>query len=96
MKTVKELKKENIFVKDFGDYVIRFRCPVITIYNDETLDYNGLYVARLFVAKEGKTYPTKIVCINTDLEKLKEAIPGYMIFFDRSEKDDKCIIGTYI
>jgi len=96
LKTIEELKQENIFVQDFTDYVSRFRCPVITIYNQETLDYKGMYVARLFVCKEGKTYPIKLVCINDDLEAIKETIPVHMHFFIRSENDDKCIIGTYI
>jgi len=97
LKTIEEPKKDNnIFVQDFGDYVSRFRCPVITIYNQETLDYKGMYVARLFLCKDGKTYPTKLVCVNKDLEAIKETIPAYMHFFIRSENDDKCIIGTYI
>lgn len=96
MKTIDDFKRENILIQDFNDYVSMFKCPVITIYDKNTIDYKGFNVARLFECKEGRTYPTKLVCVNEDIEKIKEAIPEYMHFFIRSEDDDKCIIGAYI
>lgn len=66
--------------------------PIITIYNTETLDYTGYFVARLFLNNKCTPY----VMINKTMKQLTRHVPSFMWFIGRNETDDKNIIGTYI
>lgn len=94
-------KADDILLDSFKDFTLitltkkynhENKIPIITIYNTETLDYKGYYVARLFFNNQCTPY----VMINKTMKQLTRNIPECMWFIGRTETDDKNIIGTYV
>ena len=85
----------DVKVEDFTEYINRCTLPSITVYNNNTLDYKGFYVARLFDSNISHSGPTNIVYVNENLEKVREKIPDGFVKFSRDEDDDDCILETY-
>lgn len=67
------------------------RIPIICIYNCPA-DYPRQYVARLWDAQT----PTNIITTADSLEEIRQTIPANMTCIQRSEKDDACIVETWI
>lgn len=87
-------KDKDMVVNDFTDYVIK---PTsITIYNKDTIDYKGKFIARLFKIEPGRVIPTNIINISDNLETIRSSIPKHMHCFQACEIDDKNIIETWI
>ena len=87
-------KDKDMVVNDFTDYVIK---PTsITIYNKDTIDYKGKFIARLFQIEPGKVIPTNVIALSKDLEEIRNTIPSHMHCFPACEIDDKNIIETWI
>ena len=76
-------------------YIVKIcKLPIITIYKSPK-DYEGKYVARLFdILPSAK--PLKYIVIRNSLECIRECIPLNMTNLGRFEKDDKCIVESYI
>lgn len=70
----------------------RHRLPMITIYNQTTKDFPGLFVARLFFTNQ----PTAILMAHDDLEALRAMIPAGTDRLIRSPQDDPTIIETWL
>lgn len=92
MKDNRNSLNEDIVVSDFNDYIMHLTFRTITIYNKDTKDYKGRYVARLF----DKGIPLKIVCLADTVEELRKIIPSQMVCFKRNEEDDPVIIETWV
>ena len=86
----------DIIIKDFRIYLKRCNIPQITIYNENTVDYKGKFVARLFDLKKSGLVVSNLIYLSTDLAELRNVIPHEMIFIPRTEDDDPNIIGSYI
>lgn len=86
---------KDIIVEDFTPYLKNTDLPIITIFDKSTIDYNGQYVARLFNVRGGEVYTSNIVCLNKDLDKLREIMPIGMVRVIRSETDSPEIIESY-
>lgn len=96
-------KADDILVDSFKDFTLitltkkynydyENKIPIITIYNTETKDYNGYFVARLFFNNKCTPY----VMINKTMKQLTRNIPECMWFIGRDEMDNKNIIGSYV
>jgi len=94
-------KDDDILLDSFKDfrlinltkkYNYESKIPIITIYNNETKDYYGYFVARLFFNNKCTPY----IMISKTIKQLTNDIPECMWFIGRNETDDKKIIGTYI
>lgn len=80
---------ESISGFDLSDLKI----PIIVIYRHSE-DYPDKYVARIFDI----TQPTDAVVIKDSLQELQKDISRNMskTFIPRDEKDDPCIVGSWI
>jgi len=94
-------KDDDILLDSFKDFTLitstkkynyENKIPIITIYNNETKDYYGYFVARLFFNNKCTPY----VMINKTMKQLTRNIPTFMWFIGRTETDDRNIIGTYV
>ena len=68
------------------------KLPIITVYNDRTIEYPGQFVARLFDV----AVPTRKVVIKPTLEELRKCIPSHMMNLIREDLDAPEIIESYI
>lgn len=71
------------------------RMPVYVIYENPE-DYPGKYVARLHVVEAGESYATNLVAVRNTLKDIRMCIPATCQLFARDEKDDPCIVETWI
>lgn len=80
---------ESISGFDLSD----LKFPIIVIYRHPE-DYPDKYVARIFDI----TQPTDSVVIKDSLQELQKDISRNMskTFLPRDEKDDPCIVGSWI
>lgn len=80
---------ESISGFDLSD----LKFPIIVIYRHPE-DYPDKYVARIFDI----TQPTDAVVIKDSLQELQKDISRNMskTFIPRDEKDDSCIVGSWI
>lgn len=80
---------ESISGFDLSD----LKFPIIVIYRHPE-DYPDKYVARIFDI----TQPTDAVVIKDSLQELQKDISRNMskTFLPRDEKDDPCIVGSWI
>jgi hypothetical protein len=94
-------KDDDILLDSFKDFRLinltfkynnETKIPIITIYNNETKDYYGYFVARLFFNNKCTSY----VMISKTMKQLTHHIPEHMWFIGRTDTDDKKIIGTYV
>lgn len=69
------------------------KLPMITVYYN-SLDYPGIYVARLFELKP-EIKPTKYIIKGESEQEIRDKIPRIFAYLNRSEDDEKQIVGTY-
>lgn len=86
----------DIIIKNFSPYIDSSKLQFITIYDNTTKDYTGFYVARLIEVIDGKINITNIIYKDKELKKVREAIPNWMLFLNRSINDDICILENYM
>lgn len=69
------------------------RMPIIAVYED-TKDYPGLYVARVWDVNR----PTNVIIVKKDLDELQQDIAKHtdMVWLQRRPQDDKVLLGTWI
>lgn len=65
--------------------------PLICIYKHPA-DYPCQYIARLWNLQK----PTNIIAMADTLEEIRESLPPDVVRLNRSEKDDPCIVETWI
>lgn len=69
---------------------------LITVYYN-TMDYPGVYVARVFHIQNGMHWATKIILgPKKTLEEIRQLIPEGMVKLERDMNDDKNIIECWI
>lgn len=91
--------KNDIKVDDFNfimDDKKENEISIITIYDDKTSDYPGLYIARLFKVKAGTIKATNFINSHENLNKLRKSIPYNLTCFNRNEFDDIHIIESWL
>lgn len=86
----------DVEINNFEEHLSKFNLPVITIFNKNTKDYKGKYIARIFDTKPGTIEITRYIVTSKYLVDIKNMIPATMIKFDRTEQDDPNIIETYV
>lgn len=83
-----DLQLENFENLDVSD----LKMPMIVIYNNDTKDYPGMFVARLFDLNS----PTNCVVIKPTYEEIYDVIPQHMVKMDRSQIDDPVIKEVWV
>ncbi|HRJ61473.1 MAG TPA: hypothetical protein PKZ99_09895 [Azospirillaceae bacterium] len=73
----------------------RGRMPLWVVHNKNTMDYPGLFVARLWVTLP-QAKPTRRVMTHPDLDGLRDMLPPGLACIARSPADDPVIIETWI
>lgn len=85
--------KNDIVVPNFNAVDLSdIKMPIITIFNNKTIEYTGYYVARIYDSEK----PTNVVVLHSKLEELRKLIPVDRIVVPRSPTDYKHIIESYI
>ena len=56
----------------------------------------NIYVARTWMITANDILPTDLILVTDSWESLLQGIPEHMVFIHRAEKDDLCVIGTWI
>lgn len=87
------MERNDITVERFNLNQIRrtSRAPIICVYNSPA-DYPEKFVARLWDLDK----PTRYIAVAETLEEIRETIPEDMIRFCRDERDDPCIVESWI
>lgn len=73
----------------------QFNMPLITIYQ-ETSDFPGQFVARLFNIEPGKAITTRYIMLADDLDSLRQKVPAHMTRFLPSPSDDPVVLESWI
>lgn len=76
---------------DTGHMARAAKTPLICIY-ERPADYPDKYVARLWDLQR----PTGLIAIADTLEEARAAVPPGMVPLARDERDDPCIVETWI
>lgn len=85
--------ENDIVVRDFSCVdMSEIKMPIITIFNNKTIEYTGYYVARIYDSEK----PTNVVVLHSELEELRKLIPFDKIVVPRSQADYEHIIESYL
>lgn len=87
------MEREDIILETFDpEHIMKIApIPLICVYK-RPADYPQKFVARLWNVDRATRY---IVLADT-IEEVRKAVPPDMIRFPRDQKDDPCIIESYI
>lgn len=87
------MERNDIIVERFSlDQIRRITSfPLICIYNSPA-DYPGCFAARLWDINK----PTRYIAVAETLSGIRDVIPNEMIPFRRDQRDDPCIVETWI
>jgi hypothetical protein len=76
-------------------YRLQEKLPMWVVYNKETKDYPGLYVARMHLALP-EPMATRFVMTHESLHGLRELLPPGLCMLKRAEQDEPTIIEIWL
>lgn len=89
---MKKLNEDKIVDQFTEELMNQCKIALITIYNPNTKDYPGKFVARMFDVN----IPTIYVVLADTLDEIRSKIPEWMTMCAASKDDDIVILETYI